>query len=279
MDQQSPHRLGLDAGHSAESDRRGSVVMKRMLLLSCVALLTSACAMTKAKIDKDITSKTKKVAIVAFNMEVQEPKSLVGDLKKIGDLGEGKIRDAIEQHQAADDLYRELSTKLAREMNWDIKSQQAVSANAYYKTLLKQHTEGLQVGSYKPLDYHTMRPHGILHADPAIHKVKREERDKLMSELGVDALVVDFTTVSLRDKSWFGGMIGRSKYLPKAQNVIRVFVRGKEDPVWFDTWAWGEGEKALQANFNHVEDKPLLEQVVLASKRSISETMSRYKSH
>ena len=250
--------------------------MQRLALLISAALFLSACGMTKAKIDKDVTTKAKKVAIVGFNLSVQQPKSILGDLKK---LKEGP-QDALLQSETADEVYRELANKLSRELNWDVKPRETVAANAAYKAVVKANIEGLQIGSYGSLDYKTLRPHGILHADPFnIDKVKREQRDKLMNELGVDALIVDFTTVSLRDKSWFGGMIGRSKYLTKAQNVIRVYMRGKEEPVWFDTWAWGEGSKALQAELNFVEDKPLLEQVVLASKNSISETMSRYKSH
>ena len=94
-----------------------------------------------------------------------------------------------------------------------------------------------------------------------------------------NAVVVDFELVGLKNESWFGGMIGRAKYNPRVQNIIRVYVRGRKDPVWFDTWAWGEGDKALQAELNSVEDKPLLEQVVIASRKSIGETLSRYKSY
>lgn len=248
--------------------------MKKTILFS--ALVLSACGMTNAKIDKDVTDKAKKVAIVGFNLSVQQPKSLLGDLKKLKDGPE----EALLQNETADEVYRDLANKLSKELNWDVKPRETVAANAAYKAIVKANTEGLQFGSYRSLDYKTLRPHGILHADPFnIDKVKRDQRDQLMNELGVDAIVVNFTTVSLKDKSWFAGMIGRAKYLTKAQNVIRVYVRGKDEPVWFDTWAWGEGSTALQANLNFVEDKPMLEQIVLASKNSISETMSRYKSN
>lgn len=251
-------------------------VLTGLLLLS--SLISGCSSLTKAEIDRNAIGQTKNVAMVGFHLAMEEPKSAVSDLQKLGDLTKGKVRDANEQHDTADEVYAELKRRLTEEMHWNIVPAATVQRLPAYKDLVKQYTTGLQIGGTPlPQNYHKIRPHQMLDADPFIYKISQEEREALMDKLRVDALVVDFLLVSLRNESTFGGMIGRAKYKPKAQNIIRVFVRGKKDPAWFDTWAWGDGEQALQASLNFVEDKPLLEQVTIASKKSIDETMVRYR--
>ncbi|MGZ6479839.1 MAG: hypothetical protein ACXWQE_11080, partial [Bdellovibrionales bacterium] len=120
-------------------------------------------------------------------------------------------------------------------------------------------------------------PHGIIDAEPFISKITQERREKLMDELGVNTLVADFVMATLKNESTFGGMVGRAQYKPKTQNIIRVYVRGKKDPVWFDTWAWGEGDEAIQASGNYITDESLLKQVKISSQKSFVETFKRYK--
>ena len=253
--------------------------MKMILTLTGMMMFLSACgSMTKAQIDKERTGKVKNVAIVGLHVAMQEPQSLMGDMKKLGDLTKGKVRDANQQHDTADEVYTHLRSQLSQNLNWNMLPPGQITREPSYQALVTKYTTGLQVGGTPlPSDYHKVRPHGMLDADPFIYKISQADREALMDQLRVDALVVDFLLVGLNNKSMFGGMVGAAKYQPKAQNIIRVFVRGQKDPVWFDTWAWGEGDKALQATMNFVEDKPLLEQVVVASKKSIGQTMDRYK--
>jgi hypothetical protein len=254
--------------------------MRKMMFAAGLGLLLSACAsVTKPEIDKPMVVKARHVAITGFHVAMQEPKSVIGDLQKLGDLTKGKVRDANEEHDTADEIYDELSRRLRGDMGWSMESAASLEHSAQYQALVKKYTTGLQIGG-TPVgeNYHKIRPHNVLDADPFIGKISQADREALMDDLRVDALVADFLIVSLSNESMFGGMIGRAKYKPKAQNIIRVFVRGRKDPVWFDTWAWGEGDQALQAELNFVEDKPLLEQVVVASKKSIGETLQRYKS-
>lgn len=253
--------------------------MKQFFTLVAVLFFLSGCgSMTKAQIDKTRTTKVKSAAIVGFHMAMKEPQSLMGDMKKLGDLSKGKVRDANEQHDTADAVFTLLRSQLSSDLKWNVEPISAVSKVPAYQALVTKYTTGLQVGGAPlPADYHKIRPHGTLDADPFIYKISQGEREALMDQLQVDALVVNFLLVGLENESMFGGMIGAAEYTPKAQNIIRVFVRGQKDPIWFDTWAWGEGDKAIKATMNFVEDKPLLEQVVLASRKSIGQTMARYK--
>lgn len=129
-----------------------------------------------------------------------------------------------------------------------------------------------------PADYHKIRPNGILDATPFIQKISAEDRDALMNELGVDAVVVDMLMVNVPNNSFFG-FVGVRKYQPKAQNIIRVFQKGRKDPVWFDTWAWGEADKEITGDMIGDSDVPLQEQVVIASKKAVGETFQRFQTH
>lgn len=253
------------------------IFLAHLVLLTCV---TSGCAsLTKAKIEKAEVERARNVAIVGFHMLMQEPKSFMGDLKKLQNIAKTDWKNSIPEHEMPGEVYGELAKRLIKAMNWNMKSASQVSQNAQYKELVAKYTQGLQVRPYTPENYRRIRPLGILDADPFIYNITQEQREALMSSLGVDAVIVDFLNANLNNESTFGGLVGAAKYRPKTQNIIRMYVKGKKDPVWFDTWAWGEGDKALQASFNYVEDKPLLEQVVLASRKSIAETLKRYSSN
>ena len=142
--------------------------------------------MTKAEIDKPGVAGAKKVAIVGFHMLVQEPKSIVSDLKAVGDLAKGKVRDANEQHDTADEVYRVLSQRLGGDMNWQMLSADQVSRSTSYKAIVSKYTTGVQVGPMVPNDMHKIRPHNMIDADPFIYKVTEAEREALMHELGVE---------------------------------------------------------------------------------------------
>lgn len=246
--------------------------------LNLIIVLSGCAGMTKAQIEKPQVSRVQKVAIVGFHLLVEEPKTLLGDMKKLGAMAKGDLRDANEQSTDAEELYENLRQQLGREMKWNLTPARTVSQSTTYKALVQRFTEGLQVGPASAANYHKLRPGGILDADPFVYKIEPAERDALMHELGVEALVVDLVIVSLNNRSWFS-WLGARKYQPKAQNVIRVFVKGRKDPIWFDTWAWGEAEKTIAGDAVNVEDRRLLDQVKVASKKSIGQTLSRYQSH
>jgi hypothetical protein len=246
-----------------------------------VAFALSACAsLTKTKIDKKAASETKSVAIVGFNLAVEEPKSIIGDFKKAKDLFAGDAKDANQQHATADQMYDELNGRLSKLMNWQMKPRAAVASNPAYAALVTKYTTGLQVGGMMtPANFQKLRPNNMLDAEPVIYKMTMEQRDALMKELGVEAIAANFVLASLKNESMFGGMVGAAKYKPKTQNVFRLYVRGQKDPIWLDTWAWGEGDKALQASANFVGDNLILDQVVLATRRSYDALAENYRKH
>lgn len=251
--------------------------MKQVILVVGILLLGTGCSATKVKVDQAGLAQAKKVAVVGFHLQVQEPKSIVGDFNKLSDAVHGKVEDANPESNAADEIYLDLTQKLASEMNWDVKPLNEVRGNLAYKELEKEFTTGLQLRGMKAENMKTLRPHGIIDAEPFQAKISQERREKLMDALGVNTLVADFVLATLNNESTFGGMVGRAKYKPKTQNIIRVYVRGKKDPVWFDTWAWGEGDQAIQATANYIADEDLLKQVRVSSRKSFAETFKRYK--
>lgn len=251
---------------------------KRIFLIG--TLILSACSSMKTKIDKQAVAGVHSVAITGFHMDMQEPKSLVGDFKKAAELMKGNIRDANEEHATADQVYDELVPRLEKLTKMKVKTRAALSADGHYKDLVVKYTKGLQIGGPPiPDSYHRIRPHGILDAGAAIYQMTQEERDALMKELAVDGLVANFVNANLDNESTFGGMIGRAKYKPKTQNVLRLFVKGQKDPVWLDSWGWGEGDKALQAEANYVQDAALLEQIVVSTRRSFDSMAENFRKY
>jgi hypothetical protein len=241
-------------------------------------VLAGCSSMTKVQVDPQGMAQAKKVAVVGFHLLVEEPKSALGDLKKLGNLVKGDVPDANAQSDTADQVYTNFANRLSREMNWEVKSAADVRKSTLYKQLEHEFTTGLQIRGMKGENMNQLRPHGIIDAEPFISKISQERREKLMDDLGVNTLVADFVMATLKNESTFGGMIGRAKYKPHTQNIIRVYVRGKKDPVWFDTWAWGEGDEAIQASGNYITDESLLKQVKISSEKSFAETFKRYKS-
>ena len=91
--------------------------MNKLILLTLLSVGLTACSMTKVKVDPEGMQQAKKVAIVGFNLLVEEPKSMMGDLKKLGSLAKGELEDANQESATADQLYATLATRLSREMN------------------------------------------------------------------------------------------------------------------------------------------------------------------
>lgn len=255
--------------------------MRNLFWYTALAVALSACAsMKRTRIEKAEVAKAKNVAIAGFHLAVEEPKSLIGDFKKAKDALNGKFKDANQEHETADRIYDDLNSRLSKEMKWNMKPRAAVAGNSGYKQLVTKYTTGLQVGGMTTSEnYQKMRPHAMLDADPVIYKLSQADREALMDQLGVDALVANFMIASLRNESTFGGMVGAAKYKPKTQNVLRLYIRGQKEPVWLDSWAWGDGDKALQATANFVEDNLILEQVVVASKRSFDKLFENYRKY
>jgi hypothetical protein len=252
-----------------------NVLMKAIGVIGAIAL--SACSTMKVEPDRVAT--VKKVAIVGFDVNQQNPVSK-GDLFKV--LTKQKVgTEATVKGRAeavhVEKMYAALRQKLEKENHWKILTQEQVVKNPAYQELFKAKTEGWQNRPIAGDDYSLMQAPGVLDTF-ALYTTPPEKLKALQEALGVDALLIVGVKVMLNLDSALGAMVGQGKFNPLAITSLQMKDGRTNDRIWFDSNAKGQPVQNDEKNFMGMADQDKLNQMaVLAAESSYDQLLVNYK--
>lgn len=198
-------------------------------LFTC-SLLMSSCGSLKVR-DKNPNEVSSIKSVALINMDVTEPRPKelalnLGSGKVEGDRAMGTFQ---EKAPHVEKLYYDFQRALKAQLNWKVLDKNSMITNPGFKIAYEKTMKGWQnkmppgqglahFVTTDTLDYDSARILGF------------EGREKLIRDLGVDALVVAKVYVALGGTSIMG--FGPRK--PYSILSFGVYKKGIENPIWFD---------------------------------------------
>jgi hypothetical protein len=193
--------------------------------------MLSACAGLTKRVDDAQVQKIKKVAVIAYTANLPATRTIGLDLgsgKVAGERG-GSIIPA--NSPDTDKIYAEFLKSLEKTQSWKVVEINAMTENAGYQQAFQKTMDGWQnkvpansgtvdFNVKKVMDWNGPRLLGF------------EGREKLIKDLGVDAIIMLKTNVVLEGFTVVG--IGSRK--PQAHAHIQVYGKGVEEAIWFETF-------------------------------------------
>ena len=204
--------------------------VKTKLTLLVATLLLSNCGTFKVR-DKNQAEvdSIKSAAVVAMSVIEPVPKSLsldIGGGGVSGDSNGGKIQG----HDAhIESMWQELQRSVSLQLKWKTLDKTSMISKSGYKAVHDQTMKGWQNKMPPGENKVQYNPTDIMDSD-AIRIMGQSGRDKLLTDLNVDALVVARIDVQLSGTS----IMGFGPMHPKAVLNLSVYKKGFEAPVWFD---------------------------------------------
>lgn len=206
-----------------------------------IVLVITACASFATRVrDEAEIGKVKKVAVIAYTANLPAARTLSLDVGsgKVGGAAGGTIipMNSVD----TDKMYTEFIKSVEKTQGWKVLDQQTMIKHAAYVAAYKDTMEGWQ--NKMPAGQGTTDFNVASVMDwngPRI--LKYEGREKLMKDLGVDALIMLKVSVQLKGMTVAG--IGARK--PQAQAHIEVYGKGVEKIIWFDSFEGDESSESV----------------------------------
>jgi hypothetical protein len=242
-------------------------------VLALTAALASGCA--TLKVDQAKVREVKKVAIIALSSQQEFPPGIkFGIGSSSEDHGANVAFDKESPHM--DEIYANLRKLLQKDLKWQVLEQGAVTENPGYVKAYKSKKEGLQAARFGgSKDSELFRPTRIMDWF-AGRRLEQAERDQLIKDLKVDAVVVAEHRVALESKGI--SLLGSGDFSPQSTLVFSVFRPGVEDPIWDDLQAKGDAIKDSTAVVLGVSDNNLLKKKsVMAADNAHLKLFLRYR--
>ncbi|MEZ4816232.1 MAG: hypothetical protein R3A80_13685 [Bdellovibrionota bacterium] len=198
-----------------------------------IALFTlSSCGTFKVRNkDNAQVSSIKTVALVGMDVVEPVPKELglnLGSGKVEADSagGIGKFQQKSSHVEA---MYQELHRALGLRLKWKVLPKQSMINNAGYKAAYTKTMKGWQNKMPPGQNQAQYVVEDVLDYD-ALRIMGQDGRDKLISDLGVNAIMVAKVYITLGGTS----IMGFGPRHPKSTLTFQVYKKGIEAPVWFD---------------------------------------------
>lgn len=244
------------------------------LLLPAVLCTLPACSFGPKLLRPDV-DQVKKVALIGFRGDVtlQDQRSqpggiagTVGAAKTLSDMKSGRVNERREAQ--AKQLHDALTQRLTTELGWELVP---VVTSDTLRERVRQKMTGLAV-------------FGVQHVkelllDPDARFLSAADRQKILSELGADALL----TVNIRyvagDRQGFAiGGLGSFKLFPRATVTVQMWNAAQEKPVWEDSFAMGPtSQLSITENAGILEEVGETEALVDAASLGFTELIGRYR--
>jgi hypothetical protein len=224
--------------------------MKRKNLLSlfsfvAIAAFVTACSTMKAEPEKVQT--VKRVAIIGYSLQQEMPPSLMtavfDTVMHKQDNGPHLMGNA-EASPHANVIYKNLSETLQKRMHWQVVDLNTVVANSDYAEIFKDESTG----------FHNRPPAGKRDVTYGIEglmdgwqgwRIDQAQKQKLIADLGVDAIAVASVHVTLNAGGGLKKLVGAADLYPQATLEFYVYDGKSDTPIWHDLWA--QGEEATQS--------------------------------
>lgn len=245
-------------------------------LLTAVALSSlCACSFGPKLIRPDIEA-VKKVSIIGFRGDVAIPDpnrerpggiiGTVGSAKALSDLNSSQFADR--RKAQAKQIHDALAQSLTSKLGWQL---MPVDASPTLKDRARQKPTGMMINGVQHLNE--------LMLDPEVRFLQPEQRQRILSELGVDAVM----TVNIRynegrrDGFAIGGL-GSFKIFPRATVTVQMWNATQKDPVWEDSFAMGPlSALSVTENVGILDEAGETEALVDAATRAVTTLIERYQ--
>lgn len=260
-----------------------SFVFTPLLLIGFLFL--SGC--TTIQVNHAAVGKIRRLAIIGYNTKLRVVDSYQTAPKEIK-IGGIKIEfdfDQVRRLIPPDIIVKEINLFLKNDLKWDVRSVQAVRSDPLYLSTHKRlnsrrvrwlASTGIGIGFMS--DSNSDYLEGILSSYDA-RKIPYDERNELISKLGVDAVAIIEVGIELyRRDHWTIGSLGLGSYEPKVRVNFYVYDRSSKDPIWKDINATGKGDASDQ--YGGVGDQQKLRDGSFTGLREAMKSLiQRYRKH
>lgn len=244
------------------------------------ALLAIAlCSCSTMTLSKPDVEQVKRVAVIGFSVEQQQPNTGERVLTKLfgpKDDGISSLKPAKPARESAHagQMLEDLEDVLRKQMHWQVVDSRTLSKNATYRGRWTARTQGLQPRPLVPGDnWDIFVAPGVVESF-LLENLTLAERQDLMKKLGVDAVVVAKVRVDLVNR----GISLGGELAPKSKLHFRLFTSKQEDPIWNDLNADGPESKAGVEHSLGFADPKALNPLALESVRGANRVLiSRYQ--
>jgi len=191
--------------------------MKQCVGILIATGLLSACGSLKTRsVDPAQLKEVRKVAIASFSVTQPPP-------------GGGQADLIAHKSEEAAQTYTDVVQTLQTKMKWSVVGLDQLRANAEYKKVHDGKMKGWQNKAPMPGKHFIVDE--IMDAQ-SLRRMKPEEKDALMSALGVDALME--TQVNVRFATKGVAVMGIGDRYPQATVSFWLYKKGVAAPVWFE---------------------------------------------
>lgn len=215
--------------------------MKKFFALCAVSLSLMSCSTMSRQRDDAEYKKVKSAAVVAFILK--EPASDVlavdiGSGAKGAQLGGSSF---YQTSTSADQSYQDLTAYLSKQTGWSVLALNDVQHNKYYTDEATKLMAPIKILHAPPSGSNWYLAKDVM-APSAAEIGGREERNKLMNALGVDAIVVATVDVSIKGGFSLNGLGPRK---PQSNFVMKVYERDHDKPIWNEEIQGEKSEESL----------------------------------
>ncbi len=205
--------------------------LSSLLFIPVLALpLLSACGLKTRDVKPDFLDKVRSAAVVSFSVDQPASNEIsldAGSGKVSGVAGGGSLIN--EESTDVEHMHGALSEAFARKMGWKMITPAQLKTSPAYSSFFSDKMKGWQMKMPAGQGTTRLLANGI--ADSySLLRTKPADRDRLMTGLGVDAIIEGNVQGHFEGTTVMG--IGPRK--PRANLSFWVYAKGHDEPIWFE---------------------------------------------
>lgn len=238
---------------------------KNCSVLTLTLVFATACSSLSHKKDEAALQNVKKVAVVAFMAD--EPASAgIGFSLNSHQLGAEAGGSLIPQHsESVDQMLAALEESFAKKMRWQVLDTKRMISNPGYAQAYHQTMDGWQSKGPPNRGLNRYLVEKVMDYD-CTRILDRPGRDKLITDLGVDAII----SSNVRVYNAGNSVMGLGSRHPQANLSFAMYIKGRDEPVWFEGRVAGDESKESVGS-THFTDEEKTAKLSLASAKTAFE--------
>ena len=206
--------------------------LKNILLGTILIFSMVACGTIGTVKDTERLKNVKRVAIISFEIQQDQPKDSLGlgSIAKGGDMMK-TFAEKPEIKNMAKDVYQILAESVEKSLGVKTLKYRRMVAHPQYKTVYNKKMKGIRHQTFVPNGVEVIYANGILDASN-FRSLSLEGRRELARKLGVDAFI-EYQAYQHIDQGFgFGNLTGEGDFKYKTRSNFRMFGLDSEEPIW-----------------------------------------------
>lgn len=247
----------------------------KLLILSALLLGLIGCGTGGGvKYDAEAVSRVQRVGIASFTLlqaaavkDTLKPPPSPSGMKSVTP----GINTFVKTSAHADAMLNQLKTQLETRKKWKIMEVSQLKSNATYIALFNEKMRNWQNRMAPKEDTQFLISESLLD-DDAGKNLNKDERDRLMKALGLDALA--FLKVDVELKSPYGLLNGLGSRKPSATTYLVVYTLGSDKPIWEAWHEVKEPESSISFTDSGLSQENMNQASLRSTKKSFDELMA-----